>query len=92
VFGPEKYLMRMTLSEAISDDLVALENCPFFLLPKRDASGRQVLYLDPSRHTREGYTSESLVSSEWSAYSIDLFLFHSLSHCIPWKSSVRFGT
>jgi hypothetical protein len=64
VFGPEKYLMRMTLGEALRDDLVALETCVFCLLPQLDASGRQVLYLDPSRHTREGYTSESLVSCE----------------------------
>jgi len=63
VFGPGKYLMRMTLSEALRDDLVALEAGVYCLLPRLDASGRQVLYLDPSRNTREGYTSESLVSA-----------------------------
>jgi len=63
VFGPEKYLMRMTLSEALRDDMVALETGMFCLLPWLDASGRQVLYLDPSCHTREGYTSDSLVST-----------------------------
>jgi len=56
--------MRMALSEALRDDLVALETGVFCLLPRLDASGRQVLYLDPSRHTREGYTSDSLVSIE----------------------------
>jgi len=56
--------MRMALSEALRDDLVALEAGVFCMLPRLDASGRQVLYLDPSRHTREGYTSDSLVSIE----------------------------
>jgi len=56
--------MRMTLSEALCDDLTALETGTCFLLPRLDVSGRQVLYLDPSRNTREGYTSDSLVSIE----------------------------
>jgi len=54
--------MRMSLSEALRDDLVALETGVFCLLPRLDASGGQILYLDPTCHTREGYTSESLVS------------------------------
>jgi hypothetical protein len=63
VFGEEKYLLPMTLGGALCDDLVALEACPLCLLPDQDQSGRQLLYLDPSLHTREGYTSESLVSA-----------------------------
>jgi hypothetical protein len=61
VFGKEKYLQRMTLSEALRDDIVALETGIFCLLPQKDLSGRQMLYMDPSRHSRDGYTSESLV-------------------------------
>ena len=68
MFGPDKYLLCMTLSEALRDDLVALETGVFCLLPQLDMSGRQVLYLDPSRHTREGYCSESLVSIAWTAF------------------------
>jgi len=62
VFGAEKYLLPMTLSGALHDDLDALEAGVYCLLPQTDLSGRQLLYLDPARHTREGYTSESLVS------------------------------
>jgi hypothetical protein len=51
----------MTLSEALRDDIVTLEMGIFCLLPKKDLSGRQILYVDPSRHSRDGYTSESLV-------------------------------
>jgi hypothetical protein len=62
VFGPEKYTMRMTLSEAMRDDLTALETGFYCLLPHVDLSGRQIIYLEPHRHTKEGYTPESLVS------------------------------
>jgi hypothetical protein len=61
VFGPDKYLQRMTLSEALRDDLVALETASHCLLPNLDANGRPILYNNPPRHTREGYTSESMV-------------------------------
>lgn len=64
VFGPEKYVQRMTLSEALRDDLTALEASVFSLLPKVDAAGRRLLLLHVARHTLEGYTSESLVSLE----------------------------
>jgi len=62
VFGAQKYVMRMTLSEALCDDLVALEAGVYLLLPHADTSGRKLLYWEPHRHTRQGYTSESLVS------------------------------
>jgi len=54
--------MRMILSEALQDDLVALEAGVWCLLPNLDACGRQILYLDVARHTLNGYTSESMVS------------------------------
>lgn len=61
IFGTEKYLLRMTLNEALRYDIVALEACMLCLLPKQDSSGRQILYMDPSRHTEDDYTSDSLV-------------------------------
>jgi hypothetical protein len=56
--------MRMTLSEALCDDLVAVEVGLCQLLPYLDTSGRQLLLWDPCRHRREGYsgTLESMVS------------------------------
>lgn len=62
VFGPMKYLMRMTLSEALRDDTNALNTGMQLILPCTDASGRAMIYYDPSKHTREGYTAESMVS------------------------------
>ena len=62
MFGPEKYVLRMTLSEALRDDLVALEAGVYRLLPHKDLSGRQLVFFEPHNHTREGYSSESLVS------------------------------
>jgi len=64
VFGPEKYLMRLTLSEALRDDLVALEAGVYSLLPHRDLSGRQIMYIVAHNHTGDGYSSESLVSTQ----------------------------
>jgi hypothetical protein len=66
VFGPEKFVLPMTLSEALRDDLVALETCLLRILPQLDASGRQLLLVEPRCHTKKGYTSESMVRSvEW---------------------------
>jgi len=55
--------MEMTLSEALRDDLTALETSTYCLLPRSDVSGRQIMYLDPSLHSREAYTSDSMVSA-----------------------------
>ena len=68
VFGRDKFVMRMTLSEALCDDLVALEVGWLQLLPNLDASGRQLLVLEPARHKKEGYTSDSLVSNAFTPY------------------------
>ena len=64
MFGPEKYLLRMTLNEALRDDLVALETGVQQILPHLDSSGRQMVFCDLHRHTREGYTTDSLVSAD----------------------------
>lgn len=66
VFGPNKYLMRMTLSEALKDDVEALNTCVYTILPFQDVSGRTILFMQPRCHTREGYASESLVRC-WSS-------------------------
>lgn len=62
LFGPEKYLMRMTLGEALKDDLEAIEDGVFCLLPFKDSSGRQLLHLEPGRKSDGQYSSGSLVS------------------------------
>lgn len=85
--------MRMTLAEALKDDLVALEAGVLCPLPHLDLSGRQVgsgnrlfslsirmltpppprllqlIFVEPRRHTREGYTSESMSRALW--YTIE---------------------
>jgi hypothetical protein len=63
VFGADKFGLRMTLSKALCDDLAAVEDCVYRLLPRFDAAGRQLLLFHPGRQTREGYTSESMVSA-----------------------------
>lgn len=63
LFGPEKYTLRMALSEALRDDLVALQTGTYYLLPYPDASGRRIIIREPCRDTREGYSRESLVST-----------------------------
>jgi len=54
--------MRMTLSEALCDDIAAIEAAVFIQLPSLDSSGRQMLWMEPHRNTKEGYSPESLVS------------------------------
>jgi hypothetical protein len=61
VFGPVKFVWRMTLSEALCDDLDAIETCVCRPLSNADASGRQLLLVSPGRHTRVGYSRESMV-------------------------------
>jgi hypothetical protein len=85
VFGPDKFALHLTLSEALCDDSVALETCVFSLLPRLDASGRQLLFLNCRRHTREGYTTGSMVRVAFYGRSIlcsRLFACAFLSRCI----------
>ena len=60
IFG-DKFVLPMTLSGALRDDLAAIEAGVFYLLPRLDPSGRPLILFEPSRNTRDGYTSESLV-------------------------------
>lgn len=63
VFGADKFFLPMTLSEALKDDLVALEAGVTRLLPRLDSSGRQIVLIEPHLHTRQDYSSESMVRS-----------------------------
>lgn len=58
VFWLKKYLWPMTLSGALSEDLVALQASFHHLLPCLVLSGRQMLFWEPQHHTREGYVGE----------------------------------
>lgn len=62
VFGDEKFLLPMKLSGALREDLVAIQTGLYTLLPHPDVSGRPILFMEPRCHTRERYTSESMVS------------------------------
>jgi hypothetical protein len=62
LFGPDKYLLPMTLGGALQDDLEAIGDGVLCLLPCLDLSGRQLLFLAPARRSRgASYSSESLV-------------------------------
>jgi len=66
------YVMRMALSEALRDDLAAIEAGVVRLLPHLDSFGRQLIYLVPHNHTGVGYSSESLVSVYFVSVSISM--------------------
>jgi len=64
MFGEDKYFLRMKLSEVLQqDDVVAIKAGVVCLLPYPDLHGRQIIYLEPRRHTLEGYRSENMVRS-----------------------------
>jgi len=65
VFGPEKYVLRLTLSEALRGDLAALKAGVFRLLPHKDLNGRRLLFLEASRHSKVCCTTESLMRAFW---------------------------
>ena len=81
MFGPEKYVQRMTLSEALRDEMVAFQASVFCLLPKVDASGRRLLFVNAAHHTLEGYTSESLVSCEYTFARTVTNFVHLTNYC-----------
>jgi hypothetical protein len=70
VFGNDKYVLPMTLSEALKDDLAAIEAGVYLPLPKKDLSGRSMMYLEPHRNTGKGYSSESLLRAFWFAMEV----------------------
>jgi len=66
LFGADKFHLPITLSGALRDDKVALEAGVYSIVPEHDASGRPILFYAPYRHTRDGYSRDSLVSLFWS--------------------------
>lgn len=52
----------MTLSEAFCDDIAALQAGVFTLLPRRDLSGRHLMYVDLVRLSDVEYDPDSMVS------------------------------
>jgi hypothetical protein len=69
----------MTLSGPLCDDLAAVEACTYHPLPHLDASGRQLVFIDPKRHTREGYSSESMVRCVGGLYWFNVYAVVHLS-------------
>lgn len=65
VFGPKKYLMCMTLNEALQDDLTAIQHGVACILPHLDSAGRRILYVEPHRRSSKRYSSESLLRALW---------------------------
>lgn len=62
LFGPDKYLLPMTLKGALKDDSLALSRGYVQLLPETDTAGRAILYIDWSSHEPSvGYSEESMV-------------------------------
>lgn len=66
IFGPTKAFLPITLSEALSEDEVAVGLGVMTLLHKaKDPSGRSLLYWDPSHLDSSKYETESMVRAFW---------------------------
>jgi hypothetical protein len=62
-FGSDKFCLPMTLHGAMRDDHIAVESGFARILPGVDDSGRQMSLAIMRNHTRDGYSTESMVSS-----------------------------
>jgi hypothetical protein len=71
--------MRMTLSEALKDDLDTIKDGVFCVLPIKDSSGRQLLHLEPGRKS-DGVPTDSLVRYRFSNNWLHSLRFVSVSH------------
>lgn len=60
----------MTLSGALRDDLTAIRTGVGIALPHCDSSGRQLVWYPVAMNTFEGYTIDSLVSSDILEYRL----------------------
>mmetsp|Transcript_14447 Transcript_14447/g.31336 ORF Transcript_14447/g.31336 Transcript_14447/m.31336 type:complete len:498 (-) Transcript_14447:88-1581(-) len=66
LFGPDKFLLPMTLKGALKDDSLALSRGYVQLLPETDTAGRAVVYIDWSSHEPSvGYSEESMHRVFW---------------------------
>ena len=61
LFGPDKFVLPLTLKGALKDDALALSRGYVQLLADTDTAGRAVLYLDWSSHEPSiGYSEDSM--------------------------------
>jgi hypothetical protein len=66
LFGPDKFVLPLTLKGALKDDSLALSRGYVQLLAETDSAGRAVLYLDWSSHEPSiGYSQESMQRVFW---------------------------
>ena len=66
MFGPDKFVLPLTLKGALKDDSLALSRGYVQLLADTDTAGRAVLYLDWSSHEPSiGYSEESMHRVFW---------------------------
>jgi len=66
LFGPDKFVLPLTLKGALKDDSLALSRGYVQLLADTDTAGRAVLYLDWSSHEPSiGYSEESMHRVFW---------------------------
>jgi len=65
LFGAEKCFRPMTLSGALSDDIVALSTGFIQLLPDKDEHGRTVLFMAPGHHDMNKCCRESVIRALW---------------------------
>ena len=61
LFGPKNFFRPLTI-EVLKDDIAALSVGLFRIVPKKDKSGRVIIFFDPSRHEPLKYSWESMVS------------------------------
>jgi hypothetical protein len=57
--------MPLTLSKALKDDMVAISMQFYSLTGTKDASGRSIVYLQPSKQDKSKYTRESMCRAMW---------------------------
>jgi hypothetical protein len=65
IFGPDKAFLPLTLSKALKDDNVALSTGFFSLTGTKDASGRSIIFIDPSKQDKTKYARESMCRAVW---------------------------
>jgi hypothetical protein len=65
IFGPEKAFMPLALSKALKDDTVALSKGFISLTGTKDATGRSIIFIDPSKQDKSKYPRESMCRAMW---------------------------
>lgn len=65
LFGPEKAFLPLTQSCALKDDEVALGMAFMRLTGTTDASGRSIIFADPSKLDPTKYSRESMARTVW---------------------------